>query len=279
MIYIIWAIPGGGKSYFGTQIAGKEMFLKHPRKVFSNYPIIYRQKPFILKRLFNLIPKPILTIDFNIKSSYAKKLNKKVLRFVKRQPLEDKIYSTYIWEDKYIYTGLSNSVIILDEAYRDFSSKESPKFSKDKHTFFATNRHNELDIYVIAQHPARIEVIIREMTNIFYFVTKWRNPITQKPLWFDVAGYLSEEDFKLRRLKTDMRFSLNHYWFRDTVANAYDTHYFRKDVSVSPRKWSDIDVSKHFEISIEDKTTEQVETEKWDKRPKKTKKEKKGKKA
>jgi len=277
MIYIIWAIPGGGKSYFGTHIALKEMLRRHPRKVFSNYPIIYRRKKGILRRLFNLIPKPIFTIDNNVKSCCAKKLNKKVLRFIKREPLLDDVFSTYVWEDKYIYSGLSNCVIIFDEAYRDFSSKESPKFSKDKHTFFATNRHNELDIYVLAQHPARIEVIIREMTNIFYFVTKWINPVTQNPLWFTVEGYLSEEDFKIRRLKTDMRFSKNRILFRSKVANSYDTHYFRKDVSVKPQKWSDIDVSKHFEINInKEKTTEEIETEKWEKQQKKKKKEKKG---
>jgi len=265
MIYIIWAIPGGGKSYFGTHIALKEMLKRKPRKVFSNYPIIYRRKPFILKRLFNLIP----IININIKE--------KTIKTTKKEPLQDDVFSTYVWEDKYIYSGLSNCVIIFDEAYRDFSSKESPKFSKDKHTFFATNRHNELDIYVLAQHPARIEVIIREMTNIFYFVTKWINPVTQNPLWFTVEGYLSEEDFKIRRLKTDMRFSKNRILFRSKVANSYDTHYFRKDVSVSPQKWSDIDVSKHFEINInEEKTTEEIEKEKWEKQQKKKKKEKKG---
>lgn len=245
MINIIWAIPGGGKSYIGTYIAVKELEkTKSKKSVYSNYPIILKTKHPILKRILNKIP-------------YIE-ISRKGIKLFKREPLQDTIQSTNIWESKYIYSGLTNAVIILDEAYRDFSSKESYAFTKDKHTFFATNRHNDLDIYIIAQHPSRIEVTIREMANIFLFVSKWINPITGNPLWFDVSGYLSEEDFKLRNMKTDMRFSHQRVMFTKKVGNAYDTKFYRKEVIQSPQRWQDVNQVEYFKI----KEQEKIEQEK-----------------
>lgn len=234
----MWAIPGGGKSYYATYLILKELLRKNARKVFSNYPVILKVKPFIIKRIFNFLHR---------------KINKKV------QPLQDKIYSSYIWDNNYIYSGITDAAIFLDEAYRDFSSKESPKFTKDKHTFFATNRHNDLDIYFIAQHPARIEVIIREMTNIFYFIQPFFNPITKNPLWFTISGYLSEEEFKLRNLKTDMRFSFDRIFFNKKVANSYDSKYYRKNVEINPKRWSEVIISEYFTQKKEEKKDSQNE--------------------
>ena len=256
MIYIIWGIPGGGKSYYGTYIAIKEMMKRKTNKrVFSNYPIQLQISSGIIQKIINIIP--IIKIE-----------NKKII-FVKKPPLQPIVHSTYIWEDRYIYSGITNAVIILDEAYRDFSSKESYDFKKDKHTFFATNRHNDLDIYIIAQHPDRIEVIIREMCNIFYYIFKWKNPITGKPLWFDISGYLSQEDFKLRNLKTDMRFSHERIWFRKQIAEAYDTKFFRKEPKIEIKRWDEINIPDYFKLKEEIKKEDEIKKE--EKKPKKRK--------
>lgn len=135
--------------------------------------------------------------------------------------------SSLVWSPDLVHESIHDALIVIDEAYRDYNSRSFKNFSADEHTFFATNGHNNVDVVLIAQNPARVDVVIREMTNIYYFVRKFQLPFMSRPLWFRVLGFLDEESMVSRNPK--MAYSSEFVPFRLSVANAYDTHYFRKD--------------------------------------------------
>jgi hypothetical protein len=178
MIYIVWAPPREGKTYFCTRWAlGR---LRKNQRVYTNYPII----------------------DSSGRSSM-------------------------VWTPDLVHESIHDALIVIDEAYRDYNSRSFKSFSGDEHTFFATNGHNNLDIVLIAQNPARVDVVIREMTNIYFFVRKLSLPFVSRPLAFRVLGFLDELSMSSRDPK--MAYSSELVWFRKYVAQAYDTHYFRKN--------------------------------------------------
>lgn len=150
-------------------------------------------------------------------------------------------WSSYVWKPEYIYETVTDAVIIIDEAYRDYSSREYRKFNADMHTFFATQRHNDLDVFLIAQNPARIDVVIREIVNVFYYVRKWFElPLVRIPLGFTVTGYLTEEDMNSRATDAKAIYSRERIIYSPRVAAAYDTHYFRAgEQTLSPITWSE----------------------------------------
>lgn len=131
--------------------------------------------------------------------------------------------STFVWDYSLISEPVQDAVIIMDEAYRDVSSRDFKKFSKDEHTFFATNRHNGLDIYLIAQHLNRVDVIIREMANEIIRISKVAVPVIDRPLWFRADVYTDEASYARKEI-----YYSQHYLFRKKYAKAYDTHAFRR---------------------------------------------------
>lgn len=148
-------------------------------------------------------------------------------------------WSAYVWQPEYVYETVTDAVLVIDEAYRDYNSREYKKFNVDMHTFFATQRHNNLDIFLIAQNPARIDVIIREIVNVFYYVRAWwRLPVLGHPLGFTATGYLDEEDMRSR--SKDAVYSRERYLFSRRVARSYDTHYYgRGEQTFEPVTWVD----------------------------------------
>jgi len=148
-----------------------------------------------------------------------------------------KMFSTLVWKDEMIYENIHRCDIIIDEAYRSYSSREFKNFNKDMHTFFATNGHNDIDVHLIAQNPARIDVIIREITNYYHFVKKVNFPLLSRPLYFLNMVYLLEEDM-LTRSKERTHY-MERYFFQKHYAEAYDTHYYRNydDKVFEPQTW------------------------------------------
>lgn len=222
MIYLICAPPRQGKTYFATSIArsllrpsGHLFWKKSGKTVYSNYPIV---------------DKKIHDCEhcgLSKKDCFKKKCN----FFI----------STLQWRPEYIYENVQDSTIIIDEAYRDFSSRSYKDFDKDKHTFFATNGHQNNDIYIIAQNASRVDVILREMTNELYFVRKFSIPFTTRPLWFIVdvyhdlneMGKLTPSPFAVTKKKLVI--------FKKNVARAYDTHFFRKnEPSFTAKTWLEV---------------------------------------
>lgn len=155
--------------------------------------------------------------------------NKNGKRVISNYPIYDtksKSYS-YMWRSDYVYETVTNSMIVLDEAYRDFNSREYKKFNTDMHTFFATNRHNGNDILLIAQNPQRIDTVLREMANMFLYVQAFKIPLIWRPVFFKVMGYLMVEDFTANRPP----YYTKRYFFRKNVAKGYDTHYYKLEGS------------------------------------------------
>lgn len=185
MIYIIWAPPRKGKTYYATWWAVK--VLKNIAKgkgnkkhVFSNYPI------------------------------YHKKWGS----------------SLYLNRDTINYE-MTDSLIIYDEAYQNFNSRDYHNFSKKEHAFFATNGHDNNDIIVIAHGINRIDSVIREMVDTFFFVKKYGIPFVERPLFFNIEGYIDLIDISQRYRRNTVYSS---FWmrFNKDVAESYNTHYFRK---------------------------------------------------
>lgn len=244
MIYLIWAPPSEGKSYYVTNRA-VELLIKGRKRIFSNYPIVYQE--------------PLTPFQF-AKNVYN--------RITKKPLIQNKVYSTYKWETEYVYKGITNSVIILDEAYMYYSSRKKD-VDKDVHSFFATNGHDGNDFYLIAQHYNRLDLIIREMASYYVFVSKISNPLSLigsgaregelMPLLFKIEFYLSEEEFKYRRIHKTV-FKQQRIFFNKRIAHAYDTRFFRKtEKSMTPVKWVDLMTP---EMSVID-VSEKEEIEKW----------------
>lgn len=150
--------------------------------------------------------------------------------------------STYKWEKDYSYENIQDSMIIIDEAYTQYSSRNYKKFTEDDHAFFALNGHNGNDIYIIAQNAARVDVIIREMCNEMYYIKKVTIPFTDRPLFFWVHTY--QDLNEMARMTPDpiMAVKRRPMLFRKIVSQAYDTHYFRKagEETFKPTLWSEL---------------------------------------
>ena len=166
------------------------------------------------------------------KSYYAthkarKAMEKGRLVFSNYPILTPKGISSRIWKPEYALENIQGAMIIVDEAYRDYNSREYKDFTTEVHTFFATNRHNGLDIILIAQNPARVDMVLREITSEFLFMKKIAIPMTEYPLLFVAYGYLDELSLANRHLgESD---TLTFIPFRRKTAKSYDTHFYSND--------------------------------------------------
>lgn len=141
--------------------------------------------------------------------------------------------SSLIWRPE--FAGLPNPptrcTIIIDEAYRNYNSRKFAGFTIAEHTYFATNRHNELDIYLIAQNPARIDVTIREISQ-FILMKKVQIPILKFIIGFKAEFYEMLEDLSARKAGQKSHYAIEWIWWSKKIARAYDTHFYGiKDVS------------------------------------------------
>lgn len=117
-----------------------------------------------------------------------------------------------------------NAVICIDEAYRYYNSREFKNFSVEEHTYFATNRHNNLEIYLIAQNPARLDKVIQEISQ---FILCRKIGFLSFILGFRCYYYEFLEDLSRRRAgDRESHYRVEFRFFSKKVANAYDTHYF-----------------------------------------------------
>jgi len=142
---------------------------------------------------------------------------------VTNYPVQFKGKTPIKWNSRFAIHGLNNSLIVIDEGYREFNSREYKGFSPEEHLFFATNRHNDNDIIIIAQHPARIEKVIREISS-FVMVKKIS---LFRPLLFRTYHFDIEEDLSLPLNSARVGASIT--WFRKKYAKSYDTHYYKTD--------------------------------------------------
>lgn len=205
MIYLIVAPPGCGKTYYATYLALKSGMWK-------------------LNKKYKGIPKgtPKRTV------------------FTNYPIVEEKSgYCTLAWENDYTKENIVESDIFIDEAWMSFSSRDYKNFGKDLQAFFALNRHNDNDIYIIAQNAARVDVIIREMVNEFYYLEKFQPFFSSRPWWFKVYVYSDLNQMAKMTPEWGAYDRKKLVFFRKKVAHAYDTHAFRtvKENEVAALSW------------------------------------------
>lgn len=145
------------------------------------------------------------------------------------------------WSRDYVQETIYKSVIIIDEGYLDYSSREGGAkyakkvesgggFTKDEHTMFATSRHNDNDFFIIAQNYARIELIIREI-SLFWHVQPIKIPFLGWMLGIKISSYSMEQQIDLQAEAEGTM-----YYFRwpfvSLMARAFrsfDTHFYKKN--------------------------------------------------
>lgn len=143
-------------------------------------------------------------------------------------PIIDGKRRSMVWKKE--YSSLPNPPtkckVIIDEAYRDYNSRKYQEFSVEDHTYFATNRHNEVDLFICVQNPARIDKVIREISQ--FILVKKRNFLWWI-LGFRLEYYEFEEDLAGGRGRREEGFYRKEFIrFSKDVARAYDTHYYGK---------------------------------------------------
>lgn len=165
-------------------------------------------------------------------------------------------YSSLVWESWMVLEVILDADVYVDEAYRDYDSTDKDAVDQDIHTFFATNRHNDVNLTLIAQNVARISKKIREIAEYEYvkkteipfvlwlpyvllvrfLMARGVNPLKYdkpprakypRPLWFTIFTYENEAKAQAGDVK-DVE-CVTRVLFRTEVAKAYDTHYFRKN--------------------------------------------------
>ena len=140
------------------------------------------------------------------------------------------IKNTHKIEKKDINTDLciSNSVLLIDEAHTLFNSRSFKNFTKSCHEFFSLHRHLGNCIYLVTQHPARLDVVIREIASDFCYCSTFS--LFGVPLWVTLRYYYDdpcrstclEMDKQLKAYKIERKL------YRRSVMMSYDTYYMDK---------------------------------------------------
>jgi hypothetical protein len=189
MIYIITGAPRQGKSYWFTREINRLMKKAHQKRK--------KGKPY--RKVFS---------NFPVITPWG---------------------ATLKWTPNLSRESIYDSDIFIDEAYRDFNSRNYRNFSDDEHSFFALNGQNGNDIYLIAHSHNRLDTVIREMTNIIYYIKKVSIPFVELPLWFRVESYLDEMAINQRYTNKNAIYGVEHVFFSKKIADTYNTHFFRQE--------------------------------------------------
>lgn len=155
--------------------------------------------------------------------------------------------SSYVWRPEYVSENIQDSLVIIDEAQRDFDSLSHKSLTDAEDYFFAASGHNRNDVIVLSQNPARVAKAVRDRMNYFAWVRtrlsviflRNREGKLGRPLLLSADVYLDFESMMARR--TDALAFRDWYWFRRRVAEAYNTHAFGKaQEPFYSQKWSDL---------------------------------------
>lgn len=133
-----------------------------------------------------------------------------------------------------------DSDIYLDEAYKYFNSRNFRSFSSSMHDFFSLHRHNGNTIYLGTQHPARLDVVIRELVDDFVLLSATSLPFVDHPVWFTRRFYF-DDPCRVPTVAAEglvKPFAVERSLFSWSVARAYDTHALRStDVPLDLVPW------------------------------------------
>lgn len=190
MIYAVTGKPGAGKSYLLVCLCQK--FLESGRDVFSNVKIdISKMK---LKRKFSFW-------------RWLKKL------FTGKGEIYQPLGECYYWQELKHFRNVSKGVILLDEAGSYFESRSFQNMAREDIIKFQQHRKDGLDIYLTVQNFDRIDVTIRQLTNICVEVHNIFGKIF-------ISREYYPEDINLKKRKS---FATKIFFFSKYVANLYDT--------------------------------------------------------
>lgn len=135
-----------------------------------------------------------------------------------------------LWKKEYQDENLTGCMIVIDEAYRDYFSRDFKHFTKADALFFSTLGQREISLYFISQHEDRVDTAINDAANLFITVRKVELPIINVPLYFDVEMWASEKQMQNAPFHPDIEpYDTQRIWFSLDVAGAYDTKWFAKD--------------------------------------------------
>lgn len=134
----------------------------------------------------------------------------------------------YEGKEKMQQRNLNGCAVLIDESYKEFSSRKWESFTDEDHDWLATSGHNEMIMYFFTQNVARIDKVIREVLNLVLEVHKIKIPFFDLPLWFTVYSYLSIEDMQQSKWHDIQPYKTERFRFTVDVALAYDTKFFKK---------------------------------------------------
>lgn len=140
-------------------------------------------------------------------------------------------FCSYVWEPKLMQENLSGQVIILDEAHKYYWSRDFKSFTQADKDWWSTTGHNEVTIYVLTQELARIDVIITDKATMIWDIEKIQVPILEIPICFRVTQWPSKEAYQagIKGMMAKPPIAIKYYFFNQSIADMYDTHYFRSN--------------------------------------------------
>ncbi|MES3005551.1 MAG: hypothetical protein V4664_01240 [Patescibacteria group bacterium] len=200
-LYMYYGRIGMGKTYAMT--ADVLEALRHGKVVYTNYPIFYEgyneteHWPYLLlgflgiKRTFYNFPKENLrqiVVDENFHETLSK---------------------------------LTDCIVALDEGYVVFDSYQMAKISMTERQNVLHTRHFDRSIWITAQRPTNVHVVMRSQVNVFYRVRKmisWPVVVFQR-CEYDLASNETVDE--------EEPFSMKLYIGRKRIFEAYNTKYLR----------------------------------------------------
>ena len=114
---------------------------------------------------------------------------------------------------------------------KDFWSRDFKSFTQADKDWWSTTGHNEVTVYVLTQELARIDCIITDKATMIWDIEKIQIPILGIPIAFKVTQWPSKEAYQAagRGMVPKPPIAVKFILFRQSVADMYDTHYFRSN--------------------------------------------------
>jgi hypothetical protein len=133
------------------------------------------------------------------------------------------VFANYPIDGCWLFTpeqllDLPPGLIIIDEAHLWFSARQAMSLPPSWLAEMSQTRKNGWNLIWSAQHEARVDRVIRDITNWMWLTTAWFKH-NGHPLFFKTTSW-EPEFFRNERRKMVTKWSL----FDPRVAGAYDTH-------------------------------------------------------
>jgi len=199
--------------------------------------LLYKTKPRLMGGVFGIFAPPgngktyILT-DIGLDMM---KRGRRVFSNYPIRSLDGKYNSRVLTKEMLLTENFTDCVLLIQELHRWFNSRDFKEFTPEHHHFFSTSGHCQRSIYYDDQSVNRVDIVIREDTNLFYEIEKVMVPVLdylgyEVPLYFRCFIYNDQEDMKMAHYgHMENVYDYDRVWFNINTAAAYDTRYFGHD--------------------------------------------------